>query len=101
MSCELFALGLFASADLRFSFASDTFHWERLTELTDEPLDILQFWFGWPGTYTQTHYDGVDNLISQFKGSKRVVLFPPEDVVLLKLHPMDHPVSRWVLHPDY
>lgn len=49
-------------------------------------------WINFGNVYTHLHYDLDDNYLCQIKGSKRILLFPPEDRHLLYLwnpYPLD------------
>lgn len=47
--------------------------------------NVSTFWLGTPGAHTPCHYDTYGcNLIAQITGRKRWVLYPPEDIALLR-----------------
>lgn len=46
---------------------------------------ITRLWINFGNVYTALHYDLKDNWLCQIKGTKRILLFPPEDRHLLYL----------------
>lgn len=59
-------------------------------------LDILNEMkmFNFQGNVTPCHYDEQQNLFCQLKGSKRFILFSPDNFPCLYPYPVHHPNDR-------
>lgn len=56
---------------------------EGYRELSDDPAKGTFFWMGPAGTFTPIHFDLTNNMLIQIYGSKKVTLFPANQVPLL------------------
>ena len=54
----------------------------------------LQLWVGCAGAETPLHHDEQENLFTQIRGRKQIVLFPSELYLELRPFPSGHPCDR-------
>ncbi|GMI01713.1 hypothetical protein TrST_g10392 [Triparma strigata] len=52
------------------------------------------FWLGQPNTTTSVHYDLHHNFVTQVRGTRRFILYPPSASASLVPHPYHHPRYR-------
>jgi lysine-specific demethylase 8 len=54
----------------------------------------VNLWFGPGNNYSPLHYDPVDNLLTQIRGRKQVILCPPREIARLYPFPFSYVGSR-------
>jgi Cupin-like domain len=54
----------------------------------------VNLWFGPGNNYSPLHYDPVDNLLTQIRGRKQVILCPPQEIAHLYPFPLSYVGSR-------
>lgn len=70
-------------------------------QLGNSELEALQFWCSHgEGATTPLHYDASDNFLTQIRGSKQCVLFPPRDSFDLYPFPIGHPMDGFSMAGD-
>ncbi|KAH3747418.1 hypothetical protein DPMN_181844, partial [Dreissena polymorpha] len=74
------------------------FNWSYVTGLQRSnnwgPLTSNLLLVGMPGNVTPVHYDEQENMFAQIRGSKRLVLFNPDQFENLYPYPVHHPHDR-------
>ena len=64
------------------------------TEAAAWPGPALNVWMGQAGVLATAHFDTSHNVVTQLVGRKRWLLWPPDQLPHLRMHPATHPSRR-------
>ena len=70
-----------------------------LADASSWPSSATNVWLGHGGVLATTHYDPSHNVVLQLAGAKTWLLWPPESISALRLHPATHPSRRQTRAP--
>jgi len=66
----------------------------KYLRVDDTPMSKNVFWLGQPNTTTSVHYDLQHNFVTQVRGTRRFMIYPPSASFSLVPHPYHHPRFR-------
>jgi hypothetical protein len=61
----------------------------------EDKYRFVNFWFGPGNNFTPLHYDPADNLLTQIRGRKQVILCPPREIARLYPFPFSYAANPY------